>query len=568
MANRIATEQDRILYGQYITVGDLIIDTPTRPLEVNYYFMGSKDWKTLRENATIWIDGEKLGYVNLIRFRNSANEQTPWLIQNARMKNIPTTQVVCGGIVVFGLKNFELDGESEMFQGLLKWHPSRRFLSNHFGIRVINDNLKDGHGIESGVLNNGTITLKGFEMQHGFSGVRLSGNGYDVFVEKIEISNFYIHDTGHGEGFYLGATHTPPLAKLRNLRIKNGIIARTAAEAIQVQHLIGGSDISDIVIHRSATNWLCAFQPYQSGVIQWSIASGINKMSNIIVDGYSSGAFAPFGSDQNLIDISGSTSIVDNILFNDGSTGMYLHNSMKFGVNWIFKNLYYRQFHKLYFSDRTGEKYVPHIISSKNGTDNIRFESITHDGTKENVFQNTKGIEVGQIKIDTTLPAPSYMNSGFHEPNSRIAIWSQFMGGYFPSAIVKIDGVTTKVKVPTRWIVGDIAIDINTGYTFHKCIVDHITSTGTTVLSPIVSPNFMKLTWDENGVRNDQSTWDSTLKQSLFPPDDLRLKEDCFWRAKGFGVKDIVEQNRIIDHYIFDGEEYIVTVSKTYKRGV
>lgn len=568
--NRIAVEADKAVYGPYITVGDVIIDSPTKlypdgSREVIYYFIGSKDLLAMRENAVIWIDGDKLGFTKKIVLRNTANEQTPWHIKSATIKNIPHTKVTTGGFSCHGLSFLTFDFVSDQFPGLMRWEPSRKFMTGHFGLHVKASNMFGGHCVEASVINGGRMKFRGLELQYGFSCLRLSGNNYDVVVDEIDIENFYFHDTGHGEGFYLGATHAPPLAKLKNLKIKNGVLARTAAEAIQVQHLIGGADIKDVIIYRSASNWLNAFQPYQDGGVQWNIASGLNKFSNVIIDGFACNGFAPLGSDQNLSQISGSTSIVDNVLFHDGGNGMYLHNSAKFGVNWIYRNLYFAQMHNLYFSDRTGEKVVPHLISKKWGTDNISFESIIHDGSREKVFENITGLNIGTI-TQTSLPAPEYVKSGFVEKASRIMHWHQFIGPYFDASKIVVNGVTQKIKYPTRWYIGDIAIDARSGgtYLFFKCLQDHI-SDATVEIRPSDNNKFLKLTWDENGIRNDQPGWNSALKQSMIPPDDLRLVRDSYWKNKEFGIKGIIQREDILDEYVFNGERVIVTDKTTYK---
>jgi hypothetical protein len=569
--NRIATEADKLIYGDYITLGDLIIDAPSKVYadgskEVLYYFMGSRDWKTLRENATIWIDGGKLGYVNLIKFNNTANSQTPWLIKSARIKNIPNTKVIIGSLTCHGLSCLEIDGVSEEFPGLMKWVPTRKFLTGYFGIHIKNKNMSDGHGMDVSVLNGGTIKIAGFEIQYGFSGLRLASAAIDLIIEQIEINNFYIHDTVEGEGFYLGSTQSTARAKLKNLKIRNGVLARTAAESLQIQHMIGGADVRDLIIYAADTNWLCPFKAGQSTGIQWVNASGNNKLTNIIVDGFASNGYMPFGSDQDIINAPSGKSFVENILFNDGrATGMYLHNTAKYGLNWHYKNIYYRAFNNTYY-ERTGEKLSPYIISRKWGTDPIFFEHIVHDGSKLNVFEDVKGINIGEIILDTQMPVPKYINSGFgNTPANKIKIWHQFLAGYFPAS-KPINNVAT-VKVPTEWKLDDIAIDARADgtYGFFKCIVSHITETGTTVARPQESTYFIHLTWDENGIRNDQTGWNKNLTQSLFPPDDLRLASDCYWKGKGMGVKNIIQKEVILDDYIFDGERIVITDRTTYK---
>lgn len=524
--NRIATFYDQEIYGNYITPGDLIIDTPTKisPGErhVVYYFI-AKQWPGLREGGTIWLDGEKLGVLTHIQFCNTSQNLNAWHIDSAKVKNIPHTQVITRNFACHGLKYFELNGESESYPGLSAWPDSRKFLTGGFGFHVINKIL-GGHGYSVTVRDGGAIKLNGFEVQHGFSGVRINGGNYDITVESIEISNFYIHDTGDGEGQYLGATHKPPFAKLKNLKIHDGIIARTAAEALQIQHLVGGADIHHITIYAADVRWMHEFMAGQDTGIQWVVDAGENELHHILVDGYGSIGLMPFGSDERP---TGGVSKVSNVLFNDGrDSGMYLHKSTSFGVHWIFDSIYFRGFNALYYQE-TGRIERNYIISKKFGSDRFTFKNIIHDGSKPKVFQDAIGIEVGRI-IEKKLPAPEYQNSGFYEPANRIKQWHQFYAPYFP--ISKPGSV--KVQAHTQWDAGDIAIETNGLYFFYKCIKTHSAMQE----RPGENSYFIRLTWDANGVRSDRTEWDSNTSQSDFPPDDLRLKNN-YWKKLGVGYQ-------------------------------
>lgn len=529
--NRIATISDQQIYGDYITPGDLIIDTHTKDVsdgkELVYYFM-AKQWPELREGGTIWFDGKKLGFIKVIKLCNTSSATMPWHIQSARIKNIPDTQVRTAGFACSGLKHLELDGESSSFPGLSDWPESRKFLTGSFGFHVISK-MFGGHDYNLEVLDGGTIKLKGIEAQHGFSGIRINGGNYNITLASVEITNFYVHDTGDGEGIYLGATHAPPYAKIKNLKIYNGIFTRTAAEAMQLQHLVGGADVHHVTIRSADVRWMNEFMAGQDTGIQWSVDEGINNLHHIIVDGYGSAALLPFGSDQNPV---GGVSTVSHILFNDGiDTGMYLHKSGSYGVHWIFENIYYRSFGKSCYYEGTGRKERKYIISSKNGKDRYTFNHIVFDGSKQNIFQDTSRLEITNSEYKV-LPKPEYINSGFHEPGSKIKQWARFYAKYFPAS------KAGTIQVPTDWQMGDIAIETEGEYSFYKCILSH-TSTED---RPGNSDYFVKITWDEEGVRSDQPSWNAATKQSNFPPDDLRLKENNYWKKLGLGIQQIIHK--------------------------
>lgn len=528
--NRIASKADQALYGDYITPGDLIIDSPSKikngRREVIYYFM-PRQWPGLREGATIWIDGKKLGPVDEIKFCNTSKPLTPWHIESATFRNIPDTRVVTSSFVCEGLKHFELDGETSTYPGLAAWPDARKFLTGAFGFHVIS-NIIGGHGYTVNVRDGGSIRLNGFEAQYGFSGVRVNGGNYDITVESIEISNFYIHDTGNGEGQYLGATHKPPLAKLKNLEVHHGVIARTAAEALQVQHLAGGANLHHITIFAADVRWMNEFMAGQDTGIQWSVDAGDNRLHHVVLDGFASTGLMPFGSPEMQ---SGGTSRVSNVLFNDGrDTGMYLHKSTSFGVHWIFDSLYFRGFNATYYQ-QTGRKERNYYVSRKYGSDPFTFGNIFHDGSKPKVFEDTSGITVDLTSIvEARLPAPQYENSGFHEPAHRIKHWHPFYAPYFP--VSRRD--TARIQVPTQWDAGDIAIETHDEYRFYKCIKTHAADHR----RPADHPWFEPLSWDVNGVRSDQPDWSADSPQSVFPPDDLRLKSNNYWKSLGLGFQE------------------------------
>lgn len=528
--NRIATEADRAKYGSYITPGDLIIDTPTRTKkdgtrDVIYYFM-AKQWPRLREGGTVWLDGDKLGRLDEIMFCNTSEALTPWHIESASVKNLPDTRVVATSFSCHGLKNFELNGQSASFPGLAAWPSTRKFLTGAFGFHMIS-NMMGGHGYHITVRDGGTVRLNGFEAQFGFSGVRINGGSYDITVESIEINNFYIHDTSTGEGQYLGATHEPPLAKLKNLKIHNGLITRTAAEALQLQHLAGGADIHNVTIFAADVRWMNEFGAGQDTGIQWLVDGGENKLHHVIVDGYASMGIVPFGSDELP---PGGVSRVYHVLFNDGrDTGMYLHNSRRFGVHWIFEDIYFRGIVATYYQ-QTGRKKRHFYVSKNHGTDKVTFGNVYHDGSKPKVFEDTAGIAVtGTIK-EMELPKPVYVNSGFHEPAHKIKQWRASYGKYFPAS--KVNG--QRVEARTQWDAGDIAIQTEGDYRFYKCIETHAADERL----PSDHPYFVPLSWDVNGVRSDQPGFDASSVQSNFPPDDLRLVKNNYWKKLGLGFQE------------------------------
>ena len=539
--NRIATHDDVLKYGDFITEGDLIFDTPTKTFTdgINQlrYTSISKTFPNIREDAKLWIDGERIGPLCEVRFLNG-NETTPWNISSATLKPIPGTRINTiythnsyGGFLwlIQGLKNLVIDGENDAYPGLSQWPKERKFIRGTFGISVTSAGIYDGfHGLSISVLNGGSFSIKGVEAEHGFSALRFQGGSYDWILSSVEITRCYFHDT-ESENTYIGATHSPPLAKINNLKFHDCILSRSGSEAIQLQHITGESFIYNITSFATDAAYLANFQPNQDTGSQWNVDSGTTTISNIFMDTWGSHGANFFGGNSDTVDCD-SKCIMKNVAFNDGrAEAIYFHNSMKYGMKWIFDSIYIRKSNNdWYIHNKT--KPTDWLISTNNGTDSIYFYNVFHDGSKPNVFQNTSKIHVEKdpILVDE-IPQVGYVNSGFYEPSNKIKFWRHYYAAYLSG------NDTTAVQVDA----GDIMIDRETDHqpVFCKALVSH----RATAIRPKNDPAHYKiLTWDEEGDRNDQPLWDSADVQLQYPPDDLRIKADNFWGKLNIGyVQDV-----------------------------
>jgi hypothetical protein len=190
-------------------------------------------------------------------------------------------------------------------------------------------------------------------------------------------------------------------------------------------------------------------------------------------------------------------------------------------MKWSFEDIYIRKPNNdYYFKNRLNP--VDYTIAANNGSDSISFNRIYYDMANPKVFQKKAKLNVGDHE-EAELPSPEYINSGFYEPASKIKVWHQFFAKY----------LTWKDSIPTRWEAGDIAIDMEEGSlpVFFKCIATH----ESTSERPKHSANFMILSWDEKGIRNDQPNWNKHSKQKPYPPDDLRVKADSYYGKLNIG---------------------------------
>ncbi len=553
--NRVATLADITKYGTYINVGDWILDRPTNPVPLAdganqiRYTKVSTTFPGIREGANIWIDGDKIGPLSEIRLLNGT-ESTPWHISTATVRPIPNTRVngiytanSYGGFLylIQGLKNLTMDGgTSDKYPGLSSFPASRVFMQGSFGIGATSNGIYTGyHEYSLSVLDGGSITMRNCEGEGGFSSIRLQGGSVDQKITVL-IELCYVHDTV-SEGAYIGFTHAPPGAKIKDLIIRNCLFVRTGSEAIQMQHLIGNAHVYNITLHNADVSWQSQFMPGQDTGIQLNADEGNNLIENIALDSWGSNGCNLFGSNAYPAGTNSLTTL-RNVLFNDGrGPAIYLHNSCKYGMKWKLSGLIFRKPNYDYF--KTNKSPEPgYFVSAHNGTDSIWFDDITFsakvNGVLPKLFQNPSKLIIGTSKVDETLPEIEYVNPGFYEPASKIKTW-------FPILIGYISGNNT---TPTHWDAGDIAIDVMQGSRpiFCKALVTH----EATLTRPRDNPEqFEILLWDEKGVRSDRPDYNPRSVQRTYPPDDFRVKYQSYYGKKGIGfVENAPDYFELLQH--------------------
>lgn len=553
--NRIAGNEDVSLYGSVVRPGvDYIFDTPNKTYPdgskgIVHYFINSTLLVGMSGEPTFWFDGDKLGFLKEVKLQHTAQE-LPWLVSGARFKNIPGTKVCAGAFTCKGLKDFELNGEDERFVGVRHWPTTRKFLTGGFGFHIISS-LTGGHGYNIDVQEEGSIVMKGFEGQHGFSQLRLMANNDGRLVKRLVIENFYLHDTCEGEPIYIGSTQSAPIPRFENVSISNGIIARAAAEAIQLQNM-AGSNMRNITVFAGQTNWLNAFQNYQSNGFQLVANGGQNKISKVLIDGFGTNGFMPHScapSDYRPQETN--EVLLEDVLFYNGrGSGAYFNKSCSNGITWRLKNVMFGGFNNSWY-ENTGNPNVPYLFRTGGGTDKIIIERLIHDGSKPTLFDNESKYQIDEI-VQEPIEKPVYRNSGFHESSDKIMQWSPVYAPYFPGPD----------NTPVQWKKGDIAIDVdapNGKYGFYKCLIDHLA----TPIRPSANPSFRHLTWDEEGTRNDRPGWNEATLQSMFPPDDLRLIPGHSLGHLGIETEPepvkLAKKHGIIEDYFLEGKRYTLT---------
>jgi hypothetical protein len=455
----------------------LLIDSYTSIKKDVLYYKMAEAWPGLKDPAVIIIDGEKLSELTSFKMCNgqSGDNYFPWHISTATFKPKDSTQVVITAngdyaFCVHGLKNLIIDGDNKINHGISNW---TRTLTGSFGFNATNWRPR-GQVYSLSVLNDGSITMHNFEGKHGFCVVKI--NGYsDTFV-RLNISNFYVHDTIDGEGFYIGSTQPPPVTKFSGI-IENGIITRTACEGLQLQHCYN-LDVRDITITQTGTAWQKPFQQYQDTGIQWVCAGGVNSLENIFLDGSQSIGLNCFGGDG-----VGAVNTVTNVfIYNSSGQPIAFQNSCNTNATWVFRdgNVDYTTW-EYYNNSKVTKRYLQ---LNTPGNDKVYTENFRYS------FFNR----------------PFYVNSGFE--SSNIKQWRQYYASYLQAG---------DATMPCVYKRGEIIIDTTEGkYEFYKVKSNH-SSDG---VSPRYSNNFERVLWSGNN----------------YPPDDLR----CINYFTGFKWKGVI----------------------------
>jgi hypothetical protein len=546
MANRVATLTDQANYATStngrLVEGDIILDTPTNTdafgLTRIYYNNIATRFGACRVGATIWHDVTLMP--NMYNF-NLNNNGVAWTGKST-LENPMTYRPLNGKLKVtrnatsdtnyaVNFSNFEhlsIDGETEAFPGMK--YVKNGFLHGRFGIEISPFGLWDGgsHLLQIGGVGLKSLRVRGYEGYGGFSCIRIQPNDGDQTMDYLMLENLYFHDGQRGEGFYINRTGGTPRPRVKNLNIRNFVVSRRAAEGVQVQNLMAGATrayIENFICYASATDWKAAFLDFQSGAIQWLVEEGNNTMRRFICEGWGSNALQIAGFNHGSPGTS--PAVIKDGLFNDGrNRGAYINPSCQYGVKREFRNLYFLNFNNT--APECGDELYSHVLSSKNGSDELMLHNITKDSTKANLLESSKDYQVvaNTLYSNDALPLPSYNLTGFPDRKSeQFEIWAPVYASFLANA-----------GQPIQYNEDDVAINFvqNGDFGFYNCNETHLASEET---RPDLDPvKWTRITWDDNGVPSYAVGHNAGHTQKIFPPDDYRLTAGDVWNEKGYGL--------------------------------
>lgn len=544
-ANRYANSTDVATYAaQGVQLNDLIWDTPFNTASSRgqiYYPSMASTWGSIRSGGTIWIDGTSSTMANLFNIEignggstwtGISSEANPVRIRplNNQIKILMNgSSNTARMVLIYDIPHLEINGYLPSHPGMK--HNWTGALHNTFGFVISGDATLSTDSFQlmiDGEYSNGSITIRNIEIENGYCALRIMPGNSSLTGLKLYVENCYFHDTLSGEMFYVGQTTGSPFALFDYMHVRNVICARAGTEAIQLQHMLTNaatSYVENFVIYAAATDFIDPFQDFQSGGTQFLVDEGDNIVRNGIIDGWGYAALNIFSSTAG--SPAGETAIFDNILCNDGrATGIYTGPTSN-GVNWEFRNLYFRAFNDTYdeFSGTT----VPNYIISENSSDETAFINIWKDNTKANFFENQS--VAGQVigtTVDNGMDAPGYRVPPFPD---RIAEQVTF---YAEATATQIIGHPTEDD-PVVYQTDDIVARpiVGTGWRFYNCISGH-TSSGST--HPEDDPTKWEvIMWDSNGVPSYHDDYNG-VGVTYYPWDDFRLTADSEWNIKGMGL--------------------------------
>lgn len=544
--NRYATSGDVASYnisthGQ-LKLNDYIIDTATGMSGgLGQIFINNcgTSMSSLPAGGTIWFDATSLPDLYNVYL---ANGGTLW--DNGSSADNPVKIRPLGGQIKITMtaasntarmwlladfEHVEINGYVAGFTGMV--HNWTGPLHNSFGFVIsggteLNDNAFQLFvGGPSGLK---TIDIKNVEIEHGFCGIRANVETAALTMQRFSVIGCYIHDSLEGEGAYLGKTSAAPYVEYEEMIIRDVVIARAAAEGLQLQHMISNATRvslqENFVIWGPDGRWKHPFEPFQDNGAQWVADEGRNKMRNFIIDG---------GANTMLSILSGSTgtptiepAVIQNGLFNDGrDRGIYTASGLTNGVNWELIDLYFRAFNNTY-PELTEAASNTHVISH-NGTDKFSAKNITWDNSKTNLWEDATDIDdIIGTQQDNAMDAPAYNMPSF--PDRLASQYSQWGEEYTVGVRTgdKIDYALDAIVA--NWVPGQ-------EYKYYNCILAHTSSAATR--PDLDATHWEEILWDEEGWPNYHANHDAGDTQTEYGWDDYRLTADSEWNLKGMGLR-------------------------------
>lgn len=539
-ANRLANSTD-VANMPGVQLNDYIEDTPFSTASARgqiYVPNAATRYAGIRFGGTIWIDARTSTMANLYAVE-IGNGNTIW--SGVSDIDNPITIRPFGGQVKFFMNSSSntarmvliYDIPNIEFNGFLESHPGMKYpwegaLTGTFGFWISGDVTLNDDPFQlmiDGPSGMNSISIKNVEISGGYCALRIMPGNTNLTLTRFTCERVYMHDVLGGEMFYVGQTTGTPYAVFEEVVIKDVQCVRSATEGIQLQHLIGSATrqyVENFVIQNPAAFWKNPFQQYQDNGGQYATDNGPNTFRNGIIDGAANTALSvlPFTATP-----SGEPIIIENILFNENRyIGIYTGTSES-GSDWIFRNLYFKDFNNTY--PELSEGSTANYVISENNDDRMSFINITKDNTRSNLFENSGVVDdIIGTQNDNAMPDIEYRMPSFPGRSvEQIEYYTEEYASWSTRAGDKVAYSTDDIVI--RPIVG-------TGIRYYNCISGHTSSSSTHPEDD--ATKWEVIYWDESGWPSYHVNHDAGDDQTFYGWDDLRLVADSHWNLLGIGL--------------------------------
>ena len=542
---------DAYKYSSF-TGSTFTLDSTAHPDGLDRTYGGSEQvWSPkLRLGATMWLSSDTFDAdisALLVSFGETSlhlfTEAAPMYIRplNGRIKFIRLNSESTNACIEIQDINYcIIDGELRATYPGFRHGITNIYCWNQFGFWLTDSELDRNVrmcSIDSTYLKGAGFI--GIAVFHGFAGFRAARSNdnqqLDFLILKRCLSTF-----GLGERtYFLQTTDNAANPIVRRCEIKDNVFAYAGNEGFQVQNISskgGASYIKNFVAFANALMWKHAFQNNQDTGIQWEIqdADNGNYLGDGIVEGWGTSGLQVFSSDKTARGYAAGSEVakINNILLTGGRQfGLRKHGSTADGPVLEWRDIYVKDINDT-IDELSVEDELDYWMESADESVNSHMINITYESGKSDFFadsgasQDFDSTYSTGLAINDSLADTAYINNGFDGINvEKFEVWN--------------DVATQDTDDPAiTYTLGDYVINAVTDgeYAFYYVRATHAASAGTTNRPDNDATNFLKLTWDESGVRSNAAGWTSGDDQSDYPPCDFRLVADSFWANKGMGL--------------------------------
>ncbi|KAB2914380.1 MAG: T9SS type A sorting domain-containing protein [Bacteroidetes bacterium] len=412
------------------------------------------------------------------------------------------------------------------------WDGGYEFRHGTFGL--YNNNRWKSEDIHHFNLNTATdkIELDFIEVANGgFAGISWKKDGASYTItDSSSVHDCFVHDVG-SEGLYVGSTQVGQQQVFKNLTVENNVFLRCGGEGIQMGWQMGNCVARNNVVH-SGLDWKKPFQPYQDGVVQFSVIGGGSSVENSI--------FIGGGEQLGLIEIKRNPTpysiTEDTVHFRNsliyGIRGGMLTHFVKYNdtlsnpdsiTHVVFDGNFYKQiggdYAEIGLVSGTLDTATSSLFDIRTDYNDVIVRNCTYDNTADTLFRVGYRVATSTNNTQKEVAYPQFRNymglpDSFNYLN--VSRYTDSAKKYQPTQIIA-----------ATWEVGNVVQHKNdSGETrLYKCIVATSNPANRPPSNNTSNTYWQLMTWVKA---------DSTI--SYFPPDDVRLDSGSVYDTLGMGI--------------------------------